>query len=264
MSVKRKYSIENKTVIITGGSGGIGKHIALGYAAEMVKIALVDINQQDLKIVKSEIEDIFNDADIMTCCCDVSSFEEVSKTAKKVYERFGSIDFLINNAGIALRSTVEDIDCKKWDKLIQVNLNGVFYFSKAVIPFMKRQNSGIIINASSNMAYIPDVGLSSYCISKAGVEILTKVLASELAPYGIRVNAYAPGIIETKMTEDIRKNRGDQKLRYISLRRFGKAEDVAELVLFLSSEFSDYITGAVIPVSGGLLSTQNPWMAWEG
>ena len=260
---RKKYNLDDKTAIITGASGGLGKQIALAYAGEGANIALVDISEQELEITHSEIITTFKEAKIMSCCCDVSCFQEVSKMVNKIFKRFGSIDFLINNAGIVFRSTVENMDTKKWDKIIQVNLNGVLYCCKAVIPFMKRQRSGKIINASSNMASIPDVGMSSYCISKAGVEILTRVLASELAPYGIIVNAYSPGIIETKMTENIRKNRGEQKLRYISLRKFGKAEDIAELILFLSSEFSNYITGATVPINGGLLSTQNPWMAWD-
>jgi 3-oxoacyl-[acyl-carrier protein] reductase len=261
-SISGKYNLRDKTVIITGGAGGIGKQIALGYAAEGVKIALVDVSEKDLKRVRSEIKDRFKDLEIMICCCDVSCYQEVSETVSKVYKKFGRIDFLVNNAGIVSRSLIEDLDCEEWDKIIQVNLSGVLYFSKAVIPFMKKKKSGRIINASSNMAFIPDVGMSAYSISKAGVEVLSKVLASELAPYGIRVNAYSPGIIETRMTENIRKNRGKQKLKYISCGRFGTAEEVAELVLFLSSEYSDYITGAVVPIDGGLLTTQNPWMAW--
>lgn len=259
----KKSNLKDKTAIITGSSEGIGRQIALAYADEGVNVALVDINKQELTEVSREISTKYKNISVTSYCCDVTCFQEVSEMTKKVFTMFGSIDFLINNAGIVFRSTIEDLAIKDWVRLIEVNLNGVLYCCKAVIPFMKKQKSGKIINASSNMAQIPDVGMSSYSISKAGVEILTRVLASELAPYGVIVNAYSPGIIKTKMTEELRKSRREQKLRYISLKKFGRAEDVAELVLFLSSELSNYITGAIIPIDGGLLSTQNPWMAWD-
>lgn len=260
---KRKFNLEGKIAIVTGSSRGIGRQVAKAYAEEGVNVALVDINDQELNEVYSDISTSFKDVSVISCNCDVSSFKEVSEMAEKVFNRFGSIDFLVNNAGIVFRSTIENLDINNWHGLMNANLVGTLYCCKAVIPFMKEQKGGKIINASSNMASIPDVGMSAYCVSKAGIEILTKVLASELAPYGIIVNAYSPGIIETRMTDSLRENRGEQKLKYISLNRFGKVEDVAKLVLFLSSDLSNYITGAVIPVDGGLLSTQNPWMAWD-
>lgn len=250
---KGKFKLYGRVAVVTGAARGIGKQISLAYASEGVNIALVDINQDNLNNVLNEIDNNFNDVKVIGLKCDIGNISEVNETISKVLEEFRKIDFLVNNAGITFRSKIENLNISDWNKLMSVNLNGVLYCCKAVIPIMKRRGKGKIINSCSNMAYIPDVDMAAYCISKAGVEILTKVLASELAPYGIYVNAYSPRIIKTNMTEDLIKSRGKQKLKFISLKKFGEVEDVASLVLFLSSELSDYITGAIIPVNGGLL-----------
>lgn len=258
------FRLKGKIAIVSGAANGIGKKIAFAYAEEGVNLALVDINKNELTKVSNKICLKFKNISNIPLHYDLSIQGSIQEMVEKVLEKFGRVDFLVNNAGIGHRSKIEDLNISDWDKILSINLNGVLYCCKEVIPIMKKQGYGKIINASSNMARIPDVGMSAYCVSKAGVEILTKVLASELAPYGINVNAYAPGTIMTEMAKGlISKERREQKLNFVSQRKFGEPIDIANLVLFLSSDLSDYMTGAVIPVDGGLLSTQNPWMAWE-
>jgi len=257
------FDFKDKTAIVTGASRGIGRTVANYFARAGANLVLIDVNENGLQDCFDEINKNFNNIEVFIFKCDVSDSNEVIKVIEKSLEKLKTIDFLINNAGIVFRKKIEEIEIAEWDRMMNINVLGVLNLCKAVIPVMKKQGKGKIINASSNMANIPDVGMAAYCVSKASIDIITKVLASELAPYGINVNAYSPGIIETEMTEDLIKSRGEQKLKYISLNKFGKADDVAKLVLFLSSDLSDYITGTIVPVDGGLLSTQNPWMAWD-
>jgi len=257
------FDFKDKTAIVTGASRGIGRTVANYFAQAGANLVLVDVDENGLQNCFDEIHKNYSNIEVFIFKCDVSDSSEVIKVIEKSLEKLKTIDFLINNAGIVFRKKIEEIEITEWNRMMNINVLGVLNLCKAVIPAMKKQGKGKIINASSNMANIPDVGMTAYCVSKASIEIITKVLASELAPYGINVNAYSPGIIETEMTEDLIKSRGEQKLKYISLNKFGKADDVAKLVLFLSSDLSDYITGTIIRVDGGLLSTQNPWMAWD-
>jgi NAD(P)-dependent dehydrogenase (short-subunit alcohol dehydrogenase family) len=142
-----------------------------------------------------------------------------------------------------------------------VNLTGPFLCCRAVIPHMRAAGGGVILNTSSVSARMPDVGLSAYCVSKVGVEIFTRVLAAEVAPYGIRVNCYAPGVTDTPMTRDLIETRGEQKLRHVSLGRFGKPAEIAELAVFLCSSKASFITGAVVPIDGGTMIVEHPWKA---
>ncbi len=175
---------------------------------------------------------------------------------------FGRIDILVNNAGVAGGDRVEKMSEERWDANLDINLKGTMLMCQAVIPAMKRQRSGRIINASSFAAVIPSIGGAAYAASKAGVVSLTRVLASELGPHDVTVNAYAPGMVPTEMNHFAERPEADQQrlLDTLSLRRWGAPEEVANLVCFLASDKAAYITGALIEVSGGKFSTQMPWI----
>jgi len=255
--------LKGKIAIITGASRGIGLSIAEKLAAKGSKVALVDIDRSQLEEEAIRLKSLYGDRMVMSVCCDISDSSSVQECVRKVESSLGKISILVNNAGILKRSFLEEMDEDDWGKILKVNLTGVFLFSRAVIPSMKSGGGGSIINVSSNVAAIPSVGMGAYCVTKAGIETLTKVFASELAPYNIRVNAYAPGVVSTEMTGDILKSRAEEKLRTIPLGRFGTTKDIASLVLFLCSNESSYIDGSIIPINGGMLSTQNPWKAMK-
>lgn len=251
---------QNKVAIVTGGARGIGAVICEKLAQEGARIVVNYVkNAEAAKNVVKKIKEKGGDA--FSFCCNVSDFSQVNDMIENTFEKYGRIDILVNNAGIFPQAFVEEVIPEEWEKAIEVNLIGTFNCSKAVIPYLKKQGGGRIINCSTISAKLPDVGISAYAASKAAINNFTMVLAAELAPYNITVNAYAPGIIETDMTRDMILNRGDKQLKQIALRRFGKPEEVANLVTFLASDEASYITGAIISVDGGMLIVQNPWRA---
>ncbi|MCD6317548.1 3-oxoacyl-ACP reductase FabG [Candidatus Aerophobetes bacterium] len=256
----RKF--HNEVAIVTGGSRGIGAAICEKLAQGGIQVVINYVkNAKAAQAVVEKIREKGGNA--FSFCCDVSDFSQVERMMQETSKRFGRIDILINNAGIFPQAFVEEVTPEEWKKAIEINLIGTFNCSKAVIPYLKKQGKGKIINCSTISANLPDVGISAYAASKAAINNFTKILAAELAPYNITVNAYAPGIIETDMTRDMIVNRGDKQLKQIPLKRFGKPEEVANLVAFLVSSEADYITGAIIPIDGGMLIVQNPWRAKE-
>ncbi|MBW2122136.1 MAG: SDR family oxidoreductase [Deltaproteobacteria bacterium] len=256
-----EFGLKDRVALVTGAAQGIGRAIALAFAEEGAHVAVNDIDPQGIEELARSLKELGSNA--LPIAADVADGGEVSRMVGAVVERYGRIDILINNAGIVRRAFVHEMTEEVWDRVMDINLKGVFHCSRAVIEPMKRQKRGKIISASSILAQIPDVGMAAYSISKAGVAILTKVLAAELAPYNINVNAYAPGVVETPMTRDLISTRGGEKLRYISLRRFGKPRDIANLVLYLASDLSDYITGEVVGITGGNLIVQRPWVSYD-
>ncbi|TET86462.1 SDR family oxidoreductase [Candidatus Aerophobetes bacterium] len=251
---------QDKVAIVTGGARGIGAAICEKLAQEGARIVVNYVeNAEAAKSVVKRIKEKGEDA--FSFCCDVSEFSQADDMMEETFERFGRIDILVNNAGIFSQALVEEVTPEEWQKDIEVNLIGTFNCSKAVIPYLKKREKGRIINCSSISAKLPDIGLSGYAASKAAINNFTMVLAAELAPYNITVNAYGPGIIETDMTRDMILNRGDGQLKQIALRRFGKPEEVANPVTFLASDEADYITGVIISIDGGMLIVQNPWRA---
>ncbi|MEM3490287.1 MAG: SDR family NAD(P)-dependent oxidoreductase, partial [Nitrososphaerota archaeon] len=254
-------SLNGKVAIVTGSARGMGLAIAKKFVAYGASVFLTDVLEQELEKATKALEVSYL-GKVSSCVLDVSNLESVEHAIETCVRIFKGVDILVNNAGIVARGKIEDIDVALWNRLLSVNLTGVFLCSRAVIPYMKKRGGGVIINASSVNARLPDVDLSIYCISKAGVEVLTSVMGAELAPFNIRVVAYAPGVIETDMTKDIIKYRRDEKLAHIALRRFGKPEEVAELVAFLASDKASFITGVTIPINGGTMIVENPWKAW--
>ena len=254
--------LETKVALVTGGAQGIGYAIAERFLLEGAKVLVADIDEEAAARAVKNLRESYGKA-VEACGLDVTSQRSVTQAVKTSTESFGRMDILVNNAGIVSRGRLEDVTLESWNRILRVNLTGTLLCSQAVIPVMRSGGGGVILNASSISARIPDVNLGAYCVSKAGVEILTKVMAAELAPQGIRVNAYAPGVTRTPMTQELIDQRGEEKLRHISLKRFGVPDDIAELAVFLCSKRSAFITGAIVSVDGGTMVVEHPWKAWQ-
>lgn len=243
--------LEGKTALVTGGARGIGKAIALKFAAEGANVAFSDLNyDENAAALEKEIEALGVKA--KGYASDASSFDGSEKLINDVVAHFGRIDVLINNAGITRDNLLMRMTEADWDLVIKVNLKSIFNMTKAVQKVMLKQRSGSIINMSSVVGLSGNAGQSNYSASKAGLIGFTKSMAQELGSRSIRCNAIAPGFIETDMTaklpEDVRKN----WIEGIPLKRGGKPEDVADVALFLGSDLSSYVTGQVISVCGGM------------
>jgi 3-oxoacyl-[acyl-carrier protein] reductase len=245
--------LENKNVIITGGSRGIGKAIAEKFAQNGANIAFtcIKMSEDSLALAKN-LENLGIKAKVYES--DASDFESAIKLAENVFNDFGSIDVLVNNAGITkdnllLRMTEED-----FNDVMKVNMNSVFNNTKAVLRQMLKQKNGSIINLSSVVGVKGNAGQSNYSSSKAAIIGFTKSVALELGSRNIRCNAIAPGFIETEMTRALQQDQINEWAESIPLKRSGKAEDVANTSLFLASDMSSYITGQVMNVCGGMLT----------
>ena len=242
----------DKVALITGATRGIGKQIALTLSKEGYNIALNYRTENDeLEEVKKEIEK--NNVEVLTVQGDVSNFEDCEKIVKQTIEKFGKIDVLVNNAGITKDMLLARMKEEDFRQVIDVNLVGTFNVTKNVISYMMKARSGRIINLSSVVGISGNAGQSNYSASKAGIIGFTKSLAKEVASRNILVNAIAPGFIQTNMTDVLKDEVKEEIAKAIPLKRMGTAEDVANLVKFLASEDSSYITGQVINVDGGML-----------
>ena len=245
-------NLKNKVVIITGASRGIGKSIAKGFFDNNCKVALISRNKKDLIDTKNVIGAKSNNIQLFPC--DISNFSDVQNVIDKVINYYGNIDILINNAGITKDSLILRMKEEDWDTVVDVNLKGCFNTVKAVVKQMIRNKKGSIINISSVIGLIGNAGQTNYAASKAGIFGLTKSLAKELGSRNITVNAIAPGYVQTSMTEKLSTNIKNDLYKNIPLKRLGSAEDIANLVLFLSSEKASYITGQIMNVDGGMVT----------
>ena len=241
-----------KCALITGATRGIGKQIAITLAKQGYNIALnYRKENEELENTKKEIEEI--GVQVLAVKGDVANFEECENFVKQVIERFGQIDVLVNNAGITKDMLLMRMKKEDFEQVIDTNLVGTFNVTKNVVPYMMKAHSGRIINISSVVGISGNAGQTNYSASKAGIIGFTKSLAKEIASRNILVNAVAPGFIETNMTDVLKDDVKQEIAKNIPLKRMGTAQDVANVVKFLASDDSSYITGQVINVDGGML-----------
>ncbi|MCH7764733.1 MAG: beta-ketoacyl-ACP reductase [Candidatus Marinimicrobia bacterium] len=240
--------LQNKVCIVTGGGRGIGKATAKKFITEGGIVIIADYDETSGSSTANELGE-----NCTFVKMDVSNSESVRSLIDQVKNEHGRIDVIVNNAGILQDMTLEKMDEDQFDKVIQVNLRGVFLCTKYAAEVMREQGSGVILNASSVVARYGNYGQTNYVAAKAGLEGMTKVWSRELGKFGIRVNAVAPGFIKTDMIagmpEKIIKMMGDK----VPLKRWGEPEDVANLYCFLASDEASYISGAVLPVDGGVV-----------
>jgi len=242
--------LKDKKAIVTGGSRGIGKEIILGFLEQGASVYNIDImdgepGQFDEYTKKYGGTVTFKKS-------DVSNEAEISDCIKNIIEESGGIDILVNNAGITRDGLVFRMQAEDWDKVIRINLSSAFYISKALSMHMSKRRSGSIINMSSVVGIGGNAGQVNYSASKAGLIGLTKSLSKELGARGVRVNAIAPGFIETEMTAKLTQEVKDLYLANIPFKRMGTPREVAQLAVFLASDMSSYITGQVVRIDGGL------------
>ncbi|MFH1180823.1 MAG: 3-oxoacyl-ACP reductase family protein [bacterium] len=250
-------NLKDKVAIITGARRGMGRADALVLAREGVKVVVSDVSQGECEKVVEEIKK--NKGEAIAVECDVSKKEDVEKMVGEAIKKWGRVDILVNNAGICQFKPFLELTEEEWNKTIDINLKGYFLCAQAAAKEMAKQKSGVIVNIASVAMGQQGVGfpaLVHYCASKGGIAAMTEAMALELAPLGIRVNAIAPGAIDTPMIDSVK---ADQKtmegmLARVPLRRMGKPEDIASAVKFLASDESSYMTGATIVVDGGWLA----------
>ncbi len=243
--------LEGRVALVTGGARGIGKSICERLAAEGASLAIVDILQEAADETAAEFKE--KGIKAVAFGANVAKPEDADSTIKSCIDEFGKIDILVNNAGITRDTLMMRMSETDWDAVIDVNLKGTFNFIKAAMRPMMKNRYGKIVNVASVVGIMGNPGQANYSASKAGVIGLTKTAAKELASRNINVNAVAPGYIQTDMTKDLPDQAKDAFMTVTPMKRAGSPEDVAGVVFFLSSPDSDYITGQVINIDGGLL-----------
>ena len=242
--------LENKVVIITGAGSGIGKETALLFEKEGAKVVVADMNE---KAGEETVAEIKKNGEGFFVKLNVSNREQSKQMVKTTLEKYGKIDVLINNAGIVQDAFLSKMTEEQWDKVVDVNLKGVFNCTQAVVEVMMNQGNGVIINTSSIVGLNGNVGQVNYAATKAGLIGMTKTLAKELGKKGIRVNAVAPGFIETPMTSNVPEKILEMMKEKTPLLRLGVPKDIANAYLYLASDEANFVNGAVLCVDGGLI-----------
>ena len=243
---------DRKVVLITGGTRGIGKSVAERFAKEGYNLVLNYVSENtDIESIKNNFKEYGNEVLILKA--DVSKFDECENLVKETIAKFGKIDVLVNNAGITKDGLIAMMKEEAFDRVIDINLKGTFNMTRNIVPYMMKKRCGNIVNISSVVGVAGNAGQSNYAASKAGIIGFTKSLAKELSARNIRVNAVAPGFIDTDMTSVLTDKVKENIYAQIPLKRMGDAKEVANVVYFLSNDESSYITGQVINVDGGMV-----------
>lgn len=242
--------LDGKVALITGGANGIGKITAQKFLEEGAKVVISDYNAEAGEATVQELQKF---ASITFIQADVSNTDQIKAMVQQTLEQYGNIDILVNNAGITIDGLLTKMDEDSWEKVISVNLSGVFKCTKEVVSVMLEQGSGVILNASSVVGIHGNIGQTNYAATKAGVIGLTKSWAKEFGPKGIRVNAVAPGFIVTDMTAKVPQKILDMMESKTPLRKLGRPEDIAAAYLFLASKDASFINGTILSVDGGLV-----------
>ena len=254
-----QFSLEGKVALVTGGSRGIGEATALGFAKAGADVAVASRKLPDLERVAKAVSDLGRRS--LAVEVHVGRMDQLNNLVERVVDEFGTIDILVNNAGTSIAAPALDIEERAWDAVMNLNLKGVFFLSQAAARVMKENGGGRIINVSSINGYKPAAETFVYAISKAGVVMATKCMAMQWAQYNIRVNAIAPGYIETRLlnatwydlTEEELKAQKEEVARSIPVGRIGEPSEIADAMLYLASDASSYVTGQTFLVDGGIL-----------
>ncbi|MDQ7778632.1 MAG: 3-oxoacyl-[acyl-carrier-protein] reductase [Planctomycetota bacterium] len=244
-------NLKGKSAIVTGAGRGIGREICAALADHGVKVAAVDIKDSLLAETAALLQS--KGVEVKSLVANVARGEDADKVCDEVAGAWGRIDILVNNAGITRDGLVLRMKDEDWNAVIDVNLKGVFNFTRSAARFMVRERSGRIINIASVSGLMGNAGQANYAASKGGVIALTKTVAKELASRNVTVNAIAPGFISTDMTAALPEEVRKRMLEVIPMRRMGEPKDVARAVIFFAGELADYVTGQVLVVDGGLL-----------
>jgi len=248
--------LAGKVALITGGGTGIGRAIAVAFAREGAKVAVAGRRKEKLKETVREIERRGGTG--LTIVCDVAKAKDAEKAVKETVKKFGRMNVLVNNAGVLHASTIEGISEEEWDRLMTINLKGPFLMCRAALREFRKAGSGAIVNIGSVLGLVAMRDRAAYCASKGGVTLLTKAMALDHAHENVRSNCICPSIVETELVQGLfaasEEGRALRKARIgqIPLGRMGRPEDVAEMAVFLASDESSWLTGAAIPLDGGL------------
>jgi 3-oxoacyl-[acyl-carrier protein] reductase len=247
-----EISLKDRVSLITGGARGIGKSIAEKLAQADCKVIIADIMKEEAEKTAEEIKNKYKN-ETFAVEINVADINSVEKAVNLSLDKFGKIDILVNNAGVTRDNLLLRMSPDDWDFVLNINLKGMFNVTKVVVPNMMKNKYGRIINIASIVGIIGNIGQANYSASKGGAIAFTKTIAKEFASRNINCNAIAPGFIDTDMTRKLPENIKQEWIKLIPQKKYGTPEDVANAVLFLSSELSSYITGQVIVVDGGLV-----------
>ncbi|MFZ3561890.1 MULTISPECIES: 3-oxoacyl-ACP reductase FabG [unclassified Streptomyces] len=240
--------LADKTAVITGGAQGIGLAIARAYVREGAKVVLGDLN---LEAAEAAAKELGGPSVAHAVRCDITEAAQVDTLLQAAIDTFGSLDIMVNNAGITRDATMRTMSEDEFDQVIDVHLKGTWNGTRKAAAVMREQKRGAIVNISSLSGKVGMVGQTNYSAAKAGIVGLSKAAAKEMAHHGVRVNAIQPGLIRSAMTEAMPQKAWDQKMAEIPMRRAGEVEEVASVALFLASDLSSYMTGTVLEVTGG-------------
>lgn len=254
--------LEGKVVAITGGSEGIGKAIAMAFAREGCKVAICSRSQKKLDAAREEFKEA--GYDLYTKSVDVGNSQQMYGFIDDVHARFGRLDIMVNNAAQTVVKSILELDLEEWDRIMKTNLDSYFIGMQAAARYMKEDGGGNIVNIASFGGIMPPMYRSAYCTSKHAINWLTRCAAAEFAPFGIRVNAAAPGTINTEMQKAAGRTAEDvaKVAKNFALHRPGEPEEVAGVVLFLASDMSSYCDGIIVECSGGKFLAQDCDTAW--